>query len=102
VIVNEQILEWQPRQEAPPSGTSHRIEIALYPSQPLNPRAGINTIRITIPGPKPELAKIFTAAPTHFSHPYWQMLEQEVMPWLRLPTCRFLPNQAQRAFNALD
>lgn len=85
VIVNEQIIDWQPRKPAPPAGTAYRVEIAIYPSEPLNGRAGITTLRITIPGPKLEMTEIFTTAPADFSHPYWQILEQEVMPWLRLP-----------------
>lgn len=85
VIVNEQIIDWQPRHSVPPAGTAQRVEIAIYPSEPLNGRAGITTLRITIPGPKREMTEIFTAAPTNCSHPHWQILEQEVMPWLRLP-----------------
>lgn len=41
VIVNQQIIDWQPQQPAPPSGTARRVEITLYPEEPLNPRAGI-------------------------------------------------------------
>jgi len=85
VIVDEQILDWQPCRAAPPAGTAYRIEIGLYPAAPLNARAGISTLRITVPGPKPESAKIFTAAPAQLSHPDWKILEKEIMPYLRLP-----------------
>ena len=83
--VNEQIIDWQPRKPAPPAGTAYRVEIAIYPSEPLTGRAGITTLRITIPGPKLEMTEMFTTAPANFSPPYWQILEQEVMPWRRLP-----------------
>lgn len=53
VIVNQQIIDWQPQQPAPPSGTARRVEITLYPEEPLNPRAGITLFKITISGPKP-------------------------------------------------
>lgn len=85
VIANEQILPWQASRPAPPSGTELRLRIALYPSEPLNPSAGITDIRITVPGPNPEIAEIFTAEPADFTHPYWRLLESEVIAFLRLP-----------------
>src|SRR5512146_2460671 len=50
VIVNEQLLPWTPQQRVPLSGTHQRLEIGLRPTEPLNARAGITTIKLTIPG----------------------------------------------------
>jgi DNA polymerase V len=85
VIANQQVMPWTPSNPAPASGTDMRLRIALYPSEKLNPSAGITNIRISVPGPKREVADIFTAQPAICSHPYWQMLEKEIISWLRLP-----------------
>jgi hypothetical protein len=85
VIANEQIMPWQACRPAPPTGTEKRLRIALYPSEKLNPSAGITNIQISVPGPNPEIAAFFTAKPINFSHPYWQTLEKEIIAWLRLP-----------------
>jgi DNA polymerase V len=85
VIANEQIMPWQASRPAPPSGTEQRLRIAFYPSEPLNPSAGITNIRISVLGPIREIADIFTAKPPNFSHPFWKMLEKEIIAWLRLP-----------------
>src|SRR5207247_1378666 len=63
VIANEEIISWQPSNQPPPSGTDMRLRIALYPSEKLLPSAGITNIRVSVPGPKREIAESFTAQP---------------------------------------
>lgn len=84
IIANEQILPWQPINSPPQTGTEYRIEFSLYPSEPINPSAGINIIKFSIPGPNPELASLFTP-PINFSHSLFKLLSQEIFPYLRLP-----------------
>jgi hypothetical protein len=85
VIANEKVLTWQPNKLPPANGTEIRLRVALYPSEKLNPGAGITNIQVSVPGPNPEIADFFNTKPINISHPYWQMLEQEIIQWLRLP-----------------
>jgi hypothetical protein len=86
VIADYQVLPWTSFRQSPKSGTEKRVEIALYPSEPLNPKAGITTLKITIPGPNKAISGIFTSS--DFDHPYWRLLEKEIIPYLRLPNCQ--------------
>lgn len=85
IIANEQIMPWKPTTNPPQTGTEYRIELSLYPSEPLNPKSGITIIKLTIPGPKPDIIPIATATIINFLHPLWHLLGKEIFPYLRLP-----------------
>lgn len=85
VILNRESLKFDLLKSLPTTGTQYRFEAALLPTSPLNPRAGINPIKLTIPGPIANLTQMFATTPVSLAHPCWQPLEIEVIPYLRLP-----------------
>lgn len=85
IVINEQPIQPNQLKPPPPSGTENRLLISLFPSTALNPPAGINYIKFAIPGPRPEVAQTINQSQPNMNHPYWQMLDQEVIPFLSLP-----------------
>ncbi|MEW6737117.1 MAG: hypothetical protein AB1489_37875 [Acidobacteriota bacterium] len=70
---------------APQNGTEIRLEINLLPAEDINARAGIKVLNITIPGPIKAISEAFNTTTPNLNSPYWQLLEKNVIPFLRLP-----------------
>jgi hypothetical protein len=73
-------LTLAPEKAAPSNGTDTRLEVELYPSVPLKPHMGIEYLKFSIPGPTSEIAQAVTAKDS----PEWQLLEEDIFPFLCL------------------
>jgi hypothetical protein len=70
---------------APATGSERRLELSLFPFAEINPSAGITYIKLAIPGPVSEFSQSLDSSQPNMSHPFWQMLDQEIFPFLCLP-----------------
>src|SRR5207249_3497498 len=67
---------------APAHGTETRLEVSLRPTA--KSKVGGRQIRFSLPGPTEALCRVVTAK--FFSAPEWQLLEQELLPYLCSPS----------------
>jgi hypothetical protein len=71
---------------APQAGTDVRLHVNLFPAEKVNPRAGINYLRFTVPGPIDELIEaVEDQKKGRFDLPAWRRLEKEIFPFICLP-----------------
>jgi hypothetical protein len=71
---------------APQAGTDVRLYVNLFPVEKVHPRAGINYLRFTVPGPIDELIEaVEKQGAGGFSLPAWRRLETAIFPFLCLP-----------------
>jgi hypothetical protein len=84
LVLDEQPISPSQLKPPPPSGSEKRLEITLFPSA--SPAAGMGYIKFAIPAAMPEFAQAINLSQPDMNHPYWQMLDREVFPFLSLPT----------------
>jgi hypothetical protein len=83
---------------APPTGTDLRLQVNLCPDKPVNPKAGINYIKFSIPGPIAVLIDIVESL--RFDHPVWLLLENVVWPFLCLPDATMVTTTGSPLYRA--
>src|SRR5262245_12247437 len=74
-ILDDATLMIEQANPAPASGTEVRRPISLYPDKPIKPKAGINYIKFSIPGPIEALVEIAEAK--NYTHSLCQALARE-------------------------
>src|ERR1051326_1085383 len=82
-VLDSEPLPLASAKPAPGLGTQVRLQADLYPDKPINPRAGINYIKFSIPGPSQQLIDIVESK--RFRHSRWLLLEKEIWRYLCLP-----------------
>src|ERR1051326_7890525 len=96
--LNSEMLPLDHAKPAPVRGTDMRLQVTLYPNQPINPRAGINYIKFSIPGPSQELIDIVESK--RFRHSRWLLLEKEIWRYLCLPDGTKIKSSGERLYRA--
>jgi hypothetical protein len=81
-VVDTSQLRFEPAQFVPARGIDTRLEVSLMPTA--KSKVGSGQLKFSIPGPSSALYSAVTAQ--QFSSPEWQLLEQEVIPYLCSPS----------------